>query len=303
MKNFKEIVAKAKSAAYKPRIIVPCPYDKNVLKALYMIQSENIGDVILVGDKEKVDSINQEFDINIAPAKFVEAASDNEALTEAYNIMLRNEADIIMKGLVQTKDFMKVILSNKSFIKSKLLTHCSIYEISSIKRLLFVTDPSIIVEPTVEQKIIILNNAIDLLKSMEVEAPKIAIISSTELINAQIKSSVDADYLMNVQKENNCWDADIYGPLAIDNAISKEAAELKKINSTVAGNADLLLMPNLDCGNIFCKGLTYIAGFESAGIVMGAHKPIVLTSRSASPKEKFNSLAIACIIAQKNNTI
>ena len=299
MKNFKELVTKAKDIKNKPRIVVACPYDKNVLEALDRVQGENIGDVILLGNKDKVDSIKKEHNLNIKPMEFIEKESDIEALEESYNTIIKNQADIVVKGMVQTKDFMRTILSDKSFIKNKLLTHISVFDIPSKDKLLFVSDPSIMTEPTLEQKKIILDNGLELLKHLEIEDPKVAIISSTEVPNKAIKSSLDGEKLMKLQERGHIWDAKIYGPLAIDNAVSKEAAKLKNIDSEVGGNADLLLMPNLDAGNIFCKGLVYIGGFESAGIVMGAYKPIVLTSRSAGVEERFNSICIACLLAEK----
>lgn len=299
MKSFKEIILKVKSMKEKPKIVVPCPYDVNILESLNMIQEENIGDVVLVGDKEKIDLIKEKNNLNIKSMALIEKESDIDSLKESYSMIEKNKAHIIVKGKVQTKDFMNTILSDKRFIKNELLTHISIFHIPSQDKLLFVSDPSIIVEPTLEQKKVILDNALELLEYMEVENPKIAIISSVEIPNKAIKSSIDGINLMKLQEKYRRWNAEIHGPLAIDNAVSKEAAMLKNIDSKVAGDADLLLMPNLDSGNIFCKGLVYIGGLESASIVMGAYRPIVLTSRAAGVKERFNSICIACLLANK----
>lgn len=299
MKNFKEMIAKAKNIENKPRIAIACPYDKNILEALGRIQREGIGDVILLGDRDKVDSIKEKYNIEMDPMDFIKSESDIQALKKSYAMVIEGQADIIMKGMVQTKDFMRTILSNKKFMKNKLLTHTVAFDIPSRDKLLFVTDPSIMTEPTLDQKKIILDNAVELLQYLGIEEPKVAIISSVEVPNEAIKSSMDGSELMELQKKDSIWNAQVYGPLAIDNAVSKEAAKLKNINSEVAGNADLLLMPNLDAGNIFCKGLVYIGEFDTGGIVMGAHKPIVLTSRSAGADERFNSICIACVLAEK----
>lgn len=299
MKNFKEMIAKAKNIENKPRIAIACPYDKNILEALARIQREGIGDVILLGDRDKVDSIKEKYNIEMDPMDFIKSESDIQALKKSYAMVMEGQADIIMKGMVQTKDFMRTILSNKKFMKNKLLTHTVAFDIPSRDKLLFVTDPSIMTEPTLDQKKVILDNAVELLQYLGIEEPKVAIISSVEVPNEAIKSSMDGSELMELQKKDSIWNAQVYGPLAIDNAVSKEAAKLKNINSEVAGNADLLLMPNLDAGNIFCKGLVYIGEFDTGGIVMGAHKPIVLTSRSAGVDERFNSICIACVLAEK----
>ena len=299
MKNFKEMIAKAKNIENKPRIAIACPYDKNILEALGRIQREGIGDVILLGDRDKVDSIKEKYNIEMDPVDFIKSESDIQALKKSYAMVIEGQADIIMKGMVQTKDFIRTILSNKKFMKNKLLTHTVAFDIPSRDKLLFVTDPSIMTEPTLDQKKVILDNAVELLQYLGIEEPKVAIISSVEVPNEAIKSSMDGSELMELQKKDSIWNAQVYGPLAIDNAVSKEAAKLKNINSEVAGNADLLLMPNLDAGNIFCKGLVYIGEFDTGGIVMGAHKPIVLTSRSAGVDERFNSICIACVLAEK----
>ncbi|WP_312906598.1 phosphate acyltransferase [Tissierella praeacuta] len=297
MRNFEEARLKALNFTIKPTVVVPCPYDKNILEALIMVQENGIANIILIGNKNRVDSIIDQYDLDFRYETFIEIDEDLLAIEEAYKLLITHGADIIMKGLVQTKDFMRILLSNKDFMESKLLTHVAIYEVSSLNRLLFVSDPSIVVEPTIYQKKVIIDNALELIDSLDMESPKVAIVSSTEVLNEKVKSSVDAVEITKMYVENN--KATIYGPLAIDNAISREASKLKKIESLVAGNADLLIMPNLDAGNIFCKGLTYIGNIESAGVVMGAKKPIVLTSRSANPKEKFNSIIISCLMVDK----
>ncbi|WP_313755609.1 phosphate acyltransferase [Tissierella sp.] len=297
MRNFEEARLKALNFTIKPTVVVPCPYDKNILQALIMVQENGFANIVLIGNKNRVDSIIDEYDLDFRHETFIEIDEDLLAIEEAHSLLINHKADIIMKGLVQTKDFMRILLSNKDFMESKLLTHVAIYEVPSLNRLLFVSDPSIVVEPTIHQKKVIIDNALELMDSLNMESPKVAIISSTEVLNEKVKSSVDAVELTKMYTENN--KAAIYGPLAIDNAISREASKLKKIENLVAGNADLLIMPNLDAGNIFCKGLTYIGNIASAGIVLGAKKPIVLTSRSASPKEKFNSIIISCLMVNK----
>lgn len=302
MNNFEEALKIAQGFTIKPTIVVPCPYDRNILEALRMVQETNIANIIPIGNKDKVDAIIREYDLDFRYETFIQIDDDLSSIEKAYSLLTSDKADIIMKGIVQTKDFMRVLLSNKDFIKRKLLTHVAIYDVPSLNRLLFVSDPSIMIEPTVDQKKVIIDNAIELLDSLDILRPKVAVISSSEVSNEKIKSSVDAIEIMKLYGKSYSK-ANIYGPLAIDNAISMEASKLKKIDNSVAGNADLLIMPSLDAGNIFCKGLTYIGNIESAGIVMGAIKPIVLTSRSASPREKFNSITISCLIANKNLNI
>lgn len=299
MKNFRELITKAKSMKKKPRIVIACPYDKNILIALDKVQKEGVGDVILIGNKGRIDEIARQHNIRVDSMDFIKSVSVAEALEKSYAMVIEDMADVIIKGMVQTKDFMRVILSNKRFIKNKLLTHVVAFEIPSRRKLLFVTDPSIMTDPTLEQKKVILDNAVELLNNLGIKQPKVAVVSSIEVPNSAIISSVDGDRLTKLQEKESIWNAQVYGPLAIDNAVCREAAELKNIDNEVAGNADLLLMPNLDAGNIFCKGLVYLCGFDTGGIVMGAHKPIVLTSRSAGIEERFKSICFASVLARK----
>lgn len=297
MKRFKEIIHASTKTTPKPVLVVACPYDKNILEALSMAYHEGLVKIIMLGDKKNTDKTLKQNGISFA-YEYLDIESDLSAVKESYKMVLSGQADIIMKGIVQTKDFMEILLSEKSFLQRKLLTHVAIYETTALNKLIFVSDPSIIIAPTVNQKKIIIDNAIELLHCLRIEKPKVAIISSTEVPNYKIRSSIEAVELMDMYKDDH-EGVLVYGPLGIDNAVSIEASRLKKIDSPVGGNADLLIMPNLDCGNIFCKGLTYMGNIGSAGIVMGAKKPIVLTSRSASSIEKLNSIAVACI-AWKN---
>lgn len=298
MKNFKDVLEKARAIKGDLTIVVPCPYDTNILNALHMIKYEGIANVVLVGEKEKIIQLCNSEKIDITLMKVVNKGSQGEALEEACRMLESNEAGIIVKGIVDTSSFMKSILAHKGLRKSRLLTHISILEIPLIDKLLFVSDPSIIIEPNLDQKITIIDNALELLENLKIENPKIAIISSTEKPNENIKSSMDADKITELQLKEERWDADIYGPLSIDLAVSKEATKSKKMENTVAGDADLLIMPDLDSGNVFCKALVYLGGVQSAGVVMGAKKPIVLTSRSAGIEERFNSICLACLLAE-----
>lgn len=299
MKSFEQVISAAKNSSEKPRIIAACPYDQETIDALNMAFQDDLCRIIVVGEKDKMQGLILDKNKDGHKIEIIEVSGETFALEEAYKNLLMGYAHIFMKGLVQTKEFMKVLLSDKNFITSDLLTHISIFYVPHLDKLLFVTDPSIVIEPTVEQKIVVIRNAVELAVCLGIENPKVAVVSSTEQINTKIKSSYDAEKLTRLFEQEKKFSGHVYGPLALDNAVSMEAAEIKKIDHVVAGNADILVMPDLDAGNILAKGLTYLGNLESAGVVVGARSPIVLTSRSANAKERYNSISVTCIAAAK----
>ncbi len=297
MKSFLEVekiaIEKAIENKKKKILSVACPYDRNILSAISEACMKDVVKVKMFGDKSKIIKIIKEYKINIKDFEIIHLESDEEALVESFKLIVNKKADIFMKGIVETKLFMSIILSERSLLKSSLLTHVSIYELRNFEKLLFVSDPSILIEPSVEDKKIIIENSIEILKALGIGKPKVGIISCAEKSNPKIKSSVDALELSDYYKNDGRFN--ILGPIGIDIAVNNNAAAIKKVDSPVAGDVDLMVMPNLDAGNIFCKGLTYIGGFDSAGIVLGAKYPIILTSRSASIKEKYNSILLSSI--------
>lgn len=297
--NFKDIIDEVKKSKREFKLVVPCPYTEEIIQSVSMAKDCGICDIILVGNTEKMTDISNGLNIDINKFTVLEEKEDYEALKKSYDILIFDKADIIMKGLVHTSDFIKTLLKNKKFIKSKLLTHVSVHEINR-EKLLFITDPSIVVEPSLEDKVIILKNAVELLKALDINEPKIAVISCIEKSDSKIKSSKEAEKLVQYCNRNENIKGKIVGPLALDSAVSKESAKTKNISNEVVGDADILLMHNLDMGNVLSKALTYIGKFPTGGIVMGGRKPIILTSRSADGKERFNSIVLAAAMELKN---
>ena len=293
MTDFEDIRRAASQIQQKPVVSVACPYDKNILNTLSAAVNSNLAKVVCVGKKQTIETILEEHAIEPFAYTLMECP-DEEALASASRLVFEQSADILMKGNVHTDSFMKSVLSDKTFLKRKRLTHVTVYELATKNRLLFVSDPSILIEPSLEEKKIIVSNAIELLHSLGYSRPKVALISCTETVNPAVKSSVDAELL--TQHFADSEDSLVFGPMGLDIAVSEEAKQTKKMDSEVCANADAVILPNLDSANIFAKGLTYIQGIPSAGIVMGAKKPVVLTSRSASAQERLDSLCLACLL-------
>jgi phosphate butyryltransferase len=199
-----------------------------------------------------------------------------------------------MKGLVPTAPFLKAILQKETGIKKRdVLSHFALFELSGYHKLLGVTDAAMNINPDLDEKVSIIRNAIEVYQRLGISEPKVAVIGPLEVVNPKIESTLHAAMLTLMNKRNQITGCKIDGPLALDNAISKEAAELKGIDSEVAGDADIIVTPDLNSGNILYKSLIFLAGGTSAAIIMGADSPVVLTSRADSELSKFMSIVLA----------
>lgn len=214
-----------------------------------------------------------------------------------------NRADVLMKGLVDTATFMKAVLNPDFGLRTgELLSHLAAFEVPNFNRIIFVTDGGINIAPTLEEKISILKNAIRALRAIGYTEPKVAVLSAVETVSFKMQSSVDAAILAKMAERNQIKGALVDGPLALDNAVSEEAAAHKGIKSPVAGRADLILVPNIETGNALGKSLTFLAGGLMAGIVVGAKAPVVLSSRADSPLSKLMSIVLACLVKRGEKT-
>ena len=213
----------------------------------------------------------------------------------AMDLVNQGEVDIVMKGLIDTKILLKGVVNKEyGIVNSSLLSHVGIVEYPTLDRVLFATDGAMNIEPTWEQKILIIEAAVSLAKSLGYSLPKVGIVSAVEKVNPKIASTVDAEKIVKYYKDKDI-DFLIDGPFAVDNLVSMESVKTKGINSKVAGVCDILLFPNLDGGNIFYKTSVFLANGKSAGLVMGAKVPIVLTSRADTSEAKLNSIFLAVV--------
>lgn len=231
--------------------------------------------------------------------KVISTESDREACAEAVRAVAEGSCDMLMKGHVQTKDFMKAVLSKEAGLAGgRILSQTGIYEIPGLDRLLLVADVGIVISPGLEEKVQIVEGALEVASALKIERPRVALLSCVETINPSIPGSVDAAVITMMNKRGQIKGVPslVDGPLALDNALSKEAAAHKGITSDVAGAADVLICPDLNSGNIFAKSIIYLTGARAAGVVTGARCPIVLTSRADSKQTKLNSMAVAALL-------
>lgn len=255
-------------------------------------------DAILVGDKEKIEEIAAKASINIKDYEIVDSKNLTQTARIAVSIVSQGKADFLMKGILGTADILKAVLDKEIGLRGKgLLSHVMIYSVPAYHKLLFLTDGGMVTYPDLNQKIQLVQNAVKVAKALGVDPIRVAPLCAVEVINPDMQATLDAAALSKMSQRGQIKDCIIDGPLALDNAISMEAAKHKGIISPVAGEADILLVPNIESGNLLGKSLTYFAGAKSAGVIMGAKCPIVLVSRADTHEAKLNSIALGCLVA------
>lgn len=299
IKSFEELIELAKSKGSK-KIAVAVAEDHEVLEAVKMATEEKLVEPILVGDKEKIEAIAKEINFHLAEAKIIDEKDPVLAAREATRLVSSGECHILMKGLVPTATIMKQVLDKEIGLRTgKIISHTAVFHVKNYHKIFFVTDAAMNIGPDLNEKKQIIENAVELAHSLDIETPKVAILAASEKVSPKMESTVHAEELVNLYKNGEMKNCVVDGPFALDNAISKEAAKVKGIKSEVAGNPDILLVPNIDAGNVLYKSLTFLADAASAGIILGTKAPIVLTSRADNKEAKLHSIALGVLLGSK----
>ena len=297
MKSLKELVELAKKKE-KKKVVVACCQDKEVLLAVEKARKLGLVEAILIGNKTKhiADSLN----INLINYELINIEDLSQACLKAVELVSSKKVDMVMKGIVDTSIILKAVLNKEVGIRDgKILSQVSILDIPNYDRLILLTDPAMNIAPDLNTKKQIIENAVEVAKSIEIKEPKVACICAKEKVNPKMIDTVEAKELEEMCKRGEIKNCIVEGPLALDNAISVEAAKHKNIDNPVAGKADILLVPDIKCGNVLYKSVTFFAQGETAGIVMGAKAPVILTSRSDSDISKLNSIALGILVTSK----
>jgi phosphotransacetylase len=274
------------------------PCDESSLTAVLDAAKIGIIDPILVGPAQKIRAIAEGLGFDISPYLIVDAPHSDGAAAKAVELIREGKAEVLMKGSLHTDELMREVVRGDTGLRTKRrITHAFIMDVPTYHKPLIITDAAVNIYPELDEKVDICQNAIDLAHVLGIERPKVAILSAVETVNPKIKSTIEAAALCKMADRGQITGALLDGPLAFDNAISKMAAQIKKIESSVAGDADIILVPDLEAGNILAKQLTFMANADAAGIVLGARVPIVLTSRADSGRSRIASCAIAALIA------
>lgn len=274
--------------------------DKEVLLSVKDAVEKEIIEPILVGDKEKIILISQEIKFNLDGIKIINSNSIEESAKIAVELVSKNEADFVMKGILDTSVLLKSVLNKDYGLRTdSLLSHVMIYQLENYHKLLLLTDGGMNICPNYEQKELILKNSVQAAKALGMDTVKVACLAAKEKVNPKMQATVDGDLLQKASIEGKFGENVIVeGPVAFDIAVSKEASEIKGFKSEIAGDVDVLLVPTIEMGNGIGKSFTYMANAKSAGVIMGAKAPIVLVSRADSAESKLYSIAYGALIAK-----
>lgn len=299
-KSFDDLLSQVASCSLK-KVAVAVAQDEPVLEAVKIAKERNIADAILVGDKAKIEEIAAGMNMDLSGFEIVDEPDVPTAALKAVELVHNKQADILLKGLLDSRTFLKSVLNKEVGLRSgQLMSHVCVFEIEGIDRLLFFTDVAFNTYPTLEEKVHIINNTVEIAKACGIETPKVAPICAVEVVNPKMPPTVDADALTKMNEAGEIKDCIVYGPLSMDLAIDEEAAKHKGVTNPVAGNADILLFPNIDAGNITYKILVRTAKVKNGNLLIGTTAPVILTSRSDDAETKINSIALAAVIAEAN---
>jgi phosphate butyryltransferase len=293
LKHLDELVDIARDKPTK-RLAVAAADDRAVLDAVNKASMEGIIIPVLVGDQEKIEDMAGSLGMNTQGMAIHHEPDPAKASRKAVALIRQGEADILMKGLVSTAPLLKAVLDKEQGLrKGGTLSHFALIESPYYHKLLGVTDAAMNIAPEFQEKVDMINNAVEVFQGLGFDNPKVAVIAPLEVVNPKIDSTSHAAMLSKMSDRGQLRNCTVDGPFAIDNAVSKEAAEHKKIYSEVAGDADILMTPELNSGNVLYKSLMFLGGSTSAAVIMGAKVPIVLTSRADTEKSKMMSIALA----------
>lgn len=297
LQSFEQIFGLVKKVK-KVKIAVAAAADADVLAAVNGAKIAEIADAVLVGDKADILKICQQHGINAGLFEIENVPEPRLAARRAAALVKQGQAQVLMKGMVGTADFMRAVLDKTEGLGTgRLLSHVVAFEPAGYERLLLLTDAAINIAPDLMQKVQIIENALQVSRALGNQDTRIAMLAAVETVTSSMKATEDAALIAKMAERGQIKGCRIDGPLALDNAVSVAAAHHKNIGGEVAGRADLLVVPNIEAGNVLYKSLVYFANAPLAGIVVGASAPVVLTSRADSPANKMNSIALAVVVS------
>jgi phosphate acetyltransferase len=274
------------------------PCDESSLRGAVDAAHNGLISPLLVGPKTRIEAVAREFGIDIAPYQIFDTPHSHASAERAVQLVREGKAEALMKGSLHTDELMAAVVSRETGLRTaRRLSHCFVMDVPTYGDTLIVTDAAVNIAPTLEDKVDIIQNAIDLAHALRFPEVRVAILSAMETVNPKVPSTIEAAALCKMADRGQITGAILDGPLALDNAISLESVAIKKIDSPVAGRANVLVVPDLEAGNMLAKSLSFLAGADAAGIVLGARVPIILTSRADSVMCRLASCAVAVLVA------
>lgn len=304
-KTFADLIAKVNECGTK-KVAVAVAQDSAVLEAVSAAKERKIADAILVGDEKKIREIASSMNIDLSSFEIINVEDTTQAALTAVKLVHEGKADMYMKGLIDTKGFLKSVLDKEAGLRTgKPLSHVCVFEVEGIDHLLFLTDVAFIPYPTLEDKVNIIHNTLEITKACGITNPKVAPLAAVEVINPKMPATVEAGELTRMNKEGEISGCIVDGPLSLDLAIDPEAAKHKgATDRAIQGDADILLFPDIHAGNLVYKCLVHTAKVINGNILTGTKAPVILTSRSDDFETKVNSIALGAVVAEamaKNN--
>ncbi len=298
-KSFDDLLSKV-SGCSKKKVSVAVAQDGPVLEAVEEARKRGIADAILVGDLSKMQPIADELGIDLSNYEIIDEADMVLAARKAVELVHNGEADMYMKGLIDTKSFLKSVLDKEVGLRTdKTLSHVCVFDVMNHDGLLFLTDVAFLPYPTLEEKVSIIENTVEIAHACGIENPKVAPIAAVEVVNPKMPVTVEAAELTKMCEEGKITGCIVDGPLSLDLAIDREAAKHKGAEGRkIVGDADILLFPDIHAGNITYKALTHLSDCKNGNILTGTKAPVILTSRSDSTEVKVNSLALGAVVAE-----
>lgn len=297
IKNFEELIKLAIEKGPK-KVAVACAQDEDALKAIKAAYDKGIIKGILVGDTDQIKSISGEIGLDLTDFELIHITDMAEASLKAVSMVSSGEADLVMKGLVDTSIILKAVLNKEVGLRTgNVLSHVAVFDVPTYHKILTVTDAAMNIAPDLMAKKQIIENALHVTKALDIDMPNVGVITAKEKVTESMPATVDAGELVKMNQEGLIKDCKVGGPFALDNAVSKEAAEIKGIKDPMAGDVDILLCPTIEAGNVLYKALNFLGNARSAGIIVGAKAPIILTSRADSDDSKLNSIALGVLMS------
>jgi phosphate acetyltransferase len=295
--KYERLLAAAKGLpALKVAVVHPC--DPSSLGAALEAASLGIIDPILVGPRSKIAAAAAGLEADLSGVRIVDAPHSHAAAEQAVALVKAGEAEGLMKGSLHTDELMAAVVHRDGLRTARRISHCFVMDVPHHEAPLIITDAAVNIAPSLEDKVDIVQNAIDLAHALQIETVRVAILSAMETVNPKVPSTIEAAALCKMADRGQITGGILDGPLALDNAIDLGAAKIKNIRSPVAGQANVLVVPDLEAGNMLAKSLTFLADADAAGIVLGARVPIILTSRADSQITRLASCAVASLVAE-----
>jgi phosphate butyryltransferase len=282
------------------RIGVVAAHDPEVLRAVAQATSENMVRATLVGDLPAIEALAAQVSADLGSSRVIHEPDPGLAAQRVVEMVRDGRADAVVKGQIKTGQLLSVVLNRHIGIRGRrLLSHIALFELPGMNRLVYVSDSGVVVYPDVYQKLEIINNVVHVAHLFGIPRPKVAILAASQTVHPKIPASIDALALAKMADQGWVAGADVDGPLGLEVAISEETAKLEGCSSPIAGLADVLIVPNVEAGNIISKGLLYFAHARMAALVVGAHVPVIISSRADSAETRYLSLAMAAVLGQR----